>query len=95
MNTLKNWLWISIAIVVLALAWAVWQFGFFNRPITEKSAPPLVKGAPPSAGNTAPEEGVSPLVNDTTAEIGKDLNAVDIGNPDGDLKKLDADLNQL
>lgn len=33
--------------------------------------------------------------NDTTAEIDKDLNAVDIGNPDQDLKQLDADLDQL
>lgn len=40
-------------------------------------------------------EEASSLANDTTAEIDKDLNAVDIGNPDQDLKKLDADLNQL
>jgi len=33
--------------------------------------------------------------NDTTAEIDKDLNAVDMGDPDQDLKQLDADLNQL
>lgn len=37
----------------------------------------------------------APLDNDTTAEIDKDLNAVDIGSPDEDLKQLDADLNQL
>lgn len=35
------------------------------------------------------------LDNDTTATIDKDLNAVDVGNPDQDLKQLDADLNQL
>ena len=34
-------------------------------------------------------------IEDTTAEIDKDLNAVDVGNPDQDLKQLDADLNQL
>jgi len=33
--------------------------------------------------------------NDTTAEIDKDLNAVDVGDPDQDLKNLDDDLNQL
>ena len=33
--------------------------------------------------------------NDTTDQIDKDLNAVDVGNPDQDLKQLDADLNQL
>lgn len=35
------------------------------------------------------------LDNDTTAAIDNDLNAVDMGNPDEDLKQLDADLNQL
>ena len=33
--------------------------------------------------------------SDTTVEIDNDLNAVDVGNPDQDLKQLDADLNQL
>lgn len=32
---------------------------------------------------------------DTIAGIDKDLNAVDVGNPDQDLKQLDADLNKL
>ena len=32
---------------------------------------------------------------DTTADISNDLNSVDVGNPDQDLKQLDADLNQL
>lgn len=33
--------------------------------------------------------------DDTTADIDNDLNTVDVGNPDQDLKNLDADLNQL
>ena len=41
------------------------------------------------------KEAISPSTGDTTAEIGKDLNTVDVGNPDQDLKQLDADLNQL
>ena len=75
MNTSKNWLWILIAVVVLALLWAVWQYGFLNGLITKEEAP--LSGG------------------DTTAEIDKDLSAVDVGNPDQDLKQLDADLNQL
>ncbi|MBI2635579.1 MAG: hypothetical protein HYW79_03515 [Parcubacteria group bacterium] len=74
MNTSKTWIWIIIAIVALALVWAVWQYGFLDRllPTTLQISD-----------------------NDTTAEIDKDLNAVDIGNPDQDLKNLDTDLNQL
>ena len=75
MNTSKNWLWILIIVVVLALLWAAWQYGFFNRLVTEEEAP--LSGG------------------DTTAEIDKDLNAVDLGDPEEDLKQLDADLNQL
>ena len=75
MNTSKNWIWILIAVVVLALLWAAWQYGFFSRSITKEEA--------------------SLLDNDTTAAIDKDLNAVDVGNPDQDLKNLDSDLNQL
>lgn len=41
------------------------------------------------------ETNTTVLDNDTTAAIGNDLNAVDMGNPDNDLKQLDADLNQL
>lgn len=67
MNTSnKNWILILIAVIVLALLWASWQYG------------------------------LAPLLdNDTTATIDKDLNTVDIGNPDQDLNQLDADLNQL
>ena len=75
MNTSKTWIWILIAVVILALLWASWEYDFFVRSITKEKA--LL------------------LDNDTTATIDKDLNTVDIGNPDQDLKKLDADLNQL
>lgn len=75
MNTSKTWLWILIAVVVLALLWTAWQYGFFNRLVTKEGAP------------------ISD--SDTTVEIDKDLNTVDVGNPDQDLKQLDADLNQL
>ncbi|KKQ92895.1 MAG: hypothetical protein UT16_C0003G0003 [Candidatus Azambacteria bacterium GW2011_GWA2_39_10] len=71
----KTWIWILITVVVLALVWIVWQYGFFNQLVTKEAVP------------------ISD--NDTTAEIDKDLNAVDVGNPDQDLKQLDADLNQL
>lgn len=74
METSKTWFWILIAVVVLALAWAAWQYGFLDRllPTTLQISD-----------------------NDTTAAIDKDLSVVDIGNPDEDLKQLDADLNQL
>ena len=76
METLnKTWILILIAVVVLALIWVAWQYGFFNQLITKEEV--LISD------------------NDTTAEIDKDLNMVDIGNPDEDLKQLDADLNQL
>ena len=71
----KTWIWILIAVIVLAFVWIVWQYGFFNQLVTKEAVP------------------ISD--NDTTAEIDKDLNAVDVGNPDQDLKQLDADLNQL
>ncbi|HEY4495614.1 MAG TPA: hypothetical protein VJC01_04185 [Candidatus Paceibacterota bacterium] len=76
METLnKTWILILIAVVVLALVWVAWQYGFFNQLVTKEEA--LISD------------------NDTTVEIDNDLNAVDIGNPDEDLKQLDADLNQL
>lgn len=75
MNTSKTWLWIIIAVVVLAFLWVAWQYGFFNSLVTNEKAP--ISGS------------------DTTSAIDKDLNAVDVGNPDQDLKRLDADLNQL
>ena len=71
----KTWIWILITVVVLALVWIVWQYGFFNQLVTKEAVP------------------ISD--SDTTAEIDKDLNAVDMGDPDQDLKQLDADLNQL
>jgi len=76
METLnKTWILILIAVVVLALVWVAWQYGFFNQLVTKEEA--LISD------------------NDTTAEIDNDLNAVDIGSPDEDLKQLDSDLNQL
>ena len=76
MKTLnKTWILILIAVVVLALVWVAWQYGFFNQLVTKEEA--LISD------------------NDTTVEIDNDLNAVDIGNPDEDLKQLDSDLNQL
>ncbi len=74
MNTSKTWIWIIVAVVVLALLWVAWQYGFFNRLL-----PTILQISD----------------NDTTAEIDKDLSAVDVGNPDQDLKQLDADLNKL
>ena len=71
----KTWIWILIAVIVLAFVWIVWQYGFFNQLVTKEAVP------------------ISD--SDTTAEIDKDLNAVDMGDPDQDLKQLDADLNQL
>lgn len=74
METSKTWLWILIAVIILALLWAVWQYGFLNRLL------PTTLQIPD---------------NDTTAAIDKDLNTVDVGNPDEELKQLDVDLNQL
>ncbi|HEY4495407.1 MAG TPA: hypothetical protein VJC01_03100 [Candidatus Paceibacterota bacterium] len=71
----KTWIWILIAVIVLAFVWVAWQYGFFNQLVTKEAVP------------------ISD--SDTTAEIDKDLNAVDMGDPDQDLKQLDADLNQL
>lgn len=75
MNTSKNWIWILIAVVALAILWVAWQYNFFNGLITKEETP------------------ISD--NDTTIAIDKDLNTIDLGNPDQDLKQLDADLNQL
>lgn len=75
MNTSKTWIWVIIAIVVLALAIVAWQYGFLSRSITRKEAPVSDK--------------------DTTTSIGNDLNSVNVDNPNEDIKRLDADLNQL
>ena len=75
MNTSKTWIWILIAVVVLALFLTARQYGFFSRPVVQEEA--------------------SLLDNDTIAEIDRDLNAVDVGNPDQDLRNLDSDLNRL
>lgn len=32
----KIWILILIAVVVLALAWAAWQYGFFNRLVVQE-----------------------------------------------------------
>lgn len=71
----KTWIWILIAVIVLALIWVAWQYDFFNWVATKEEP--------------------STLDSDTTVDIDKDLEMVDIGNPDQDLKELDIDLNQL
>ncbi len=45
--------------------------------------------------NSFLNNGVPLSAGDTTTDINNDLNAVDVGNPEEDLKQLDADLNQL
>ncbi len=77
MNTSKNWLWILIAVIVLAILLAAWQYGVFNKLLTKQEILPLSTNG------------------DTTSEIDNSLNSIDAGNPDKDLKQLDADLNQL
>ena len=86
MNTSKTWVWVIIIIAALALVgWAAWYYGFFSPVATKEGVQQPVK------------EGVQQPVldRDTTADISNDLNSVDVGNPDQDLKQLDADLNQL
>ena len=83
MNTSKTWVWIIIIIAALALVgWAAWYYGFFIPVATEEGV------QQPSVQRPVSDR-------DTTTDISNDLNSVDIGNPDQDLKQLDADLNQL
>ena len=68
-------------IAALALIiWAAWYYGFFS-PVTIEEI----------------EESVQQPVSekDTTADIGSDLNSVDIGDPNQDLKQMDADIDSL
>ena len=83
MNTSKTWVWIIIIIAALALiGWLAWYYGFFSPVATEEGV------QQPSVQRPVSDR-------DTTTDISNDLNSVDIGNPDQDLKQLDADLNQL
>ena len=39
MKTLnKTWILILITVVVLALGWVAWQYGFFNQLVTKEEA---------------------------------------------------------
>ena len=46
-------------------------------------------------GTTPAPSPVAAPAQDTTAAIGKDLDAVNLGNLDGEFKDIDADLNAL
>lgn len=76
----SNKTWIWIIIVIAALALIGWLAWYYGF-----------------FGPVTTKESVQQPVSDrdTTADISNDLNSVDIGNPDQDLKQLDADLNQL
>ena len=83
MNTSKTWVWVIIVIAALALiGWAAWHYGFFSPVVTNENVQQPNVQQPVSD-------------RDTTTDISNDLNSVDVGNPDQDLKQLDADLNQL
>jgi len=83
MNTSKTWVWVIIVIAALALiGWAAWYYGFFSPVVTNENVQQPNVQQPVSD-------------RDTTTDISNDLNSVDVGNPDQDLKQLDADLNQL
>jgi len=72
--------WVWIIIIIAALALVGWAAWYYGF-----------------FSPVATKEGVQQPVldRDTTADISNDLNSVDVGNPDQDLKNLDADLNQL
>ncbi|MCX6812911.1 MAG: hypothetical protein NTV77_00240 [Candidatus Azambacteria bacterium] len=72
--------WIWIIIVIVALVLIGWAAWYYGF-----------------FSPVATEEGAQQPVSDrdTTADISNDLNSVDLGNPDQDLKNLDSDLNQL
>jgi len=72
--------WIWVIIIIAALALVGWTAWYYGF-----------------FSPVATEESVQQPVSDkdTTADISNNLNSVDIGNPDQDLKQLDADLNQL
>ncbi len=72
--------WIWIIIVIVALVLIGWATWYYGF-----------------FSSVTTKESVQQPVSDrdTTADISNDLNSVDVGNPDQDLKQLDADLNQL
>lgn len=72
--------WVWIIIVIAALALVGWAAWYYGF-----------------FNPVAIKENVQQPVSDrdTTTDISNDLNSVDVGNPDQDLKNLDSDLNQL
>ena len=77
----KIWMWVVVAVVVVAViaAFAWWRY-----------VPQAMPSVPSAGVISAPLTG-----GDTTADIDKDLGAVDLGDVDQELNQLDADINQL
>jgi len=72
--------WVWVIIIIAALALIGWLAWYYGF-----------------FSPVATEEGVQQPVSDedTTADISNDLNSVDVGSPEQDLKNLDKDLNEL
>ncbi|GEM_PF-3318837 len=85
----NKWMGISIAVVLLVLGLAAGWFFYgktFFAPVGEQ----------PAAAPVSNESGSSAsLESDTTAQIGQDIDSIDLGNVDQDTGSLDSDLNQL
>jgi len=76
----KVWVWIIIvAVLAVVIGVSVWWYAGYQS----ESTPPAGDAAVPLSGG------------DTSAEIGKDLEMVDLGNVGSELNELDKDIDQL
>lgn len=75
------WIVVAVAIVVVVLAW--WYMYRRAPGSSDEGASTSVEAQEPLSGG------------DTAADIGRDLEAVDLGNVDSELNALDQDINQL
>lgn len=76
----KVWIWAFVAVVAAAAALIVWKYvGYQPAPVE----PTAVEVNAPLAGG------------DTSADISKDLETVDLGDVGSELNQLDSDINQL
>lgn len=77
----KRVVWVVAAVVIVAAVLG-WWYMYRLAPTSDK--------APTSGEMQEPLSG-----GDTTADIGQDLETVDLGNVDSELDALDQDINQL
>ncbi|MDP3947554.1 MAG: hypothetical protein Q8Q41_02590 [bacterium] len=82
MENKNNMMWVWVVVGALVVA-GLWWYVYSQPP----QVPPELQVQPQAA---------EPLSGgDTTADITKDFNAVDLGNVEQDLQQLDADIEQL